>query len=30
MQEYTIKEVAEHNSPQDAWLIIHGQGKLPL
>ncbi|KAH6951893.1 hypothetical protein DER45DRAFT_587560 [Fusarium avenaceum] len=25
MQEYTIKEVAEHNSPQDAWLIIHGQ-----
>ncbi|KAF4949072.1 hypothetical protein FGADI_9146 [Fusarium gaditjirri] len=25
MDEYTIKQVAEHNSPEDAWLIIHGQ-----
>ncbi|KAF5630048.1 NADH cytb-reductase [Fusarium sp. NRRL 52700] len=25
MEEYTIKQVAEHNSPEDAWLIIHGQ-----
>jgi cytochrome b involved in lipid metabolism len=28
MEEYTIKQVAEHNSPEDAWLIIHGQGEL--
>ncbi|KAF5692412.1 cytochrome-b5 reductase [Fusarium denticulatum] len=25
MAEFTIKQVAEHNSPDDAWLIIHGQ-----
>ncbi|RBA22528.1 cytochrome-b5 reductase [Fusarium proliferatum] len=25
MEEYTAKQVAEHNSPDDAWLIIHGQ-----
>ncbi|EGU77406.1 hypothetical protein FOXB_12086 [Fusarium oxysporum f. sp. conglutinans Fo5176] len=25
MEEFTIKQVAEHNSPKDAWLIIHGQ-----
>ncbi|KAF5599527.1 NADH cytb-reductase [Fusarium pseudoanthophilum] len=25
MEEFTIKQVAEHNSPEDAWLIIHGQ-----
>jgi cytochrome-b5 reductase len=28
MAEYTTKQVAEHNSPEDAWLIIHGQGTL--
>lgn len=28
MEEYTAKQVAEHNSPDDAWLIIHGQGTL--
>ncbi|KAF4333250.1 NADH cytb-reductase [Fusarium beomiforme] len=25
MEEYTAKQVAEHNSPEDAWLVIHGQ-----
>ncbi|RBQ75518.1 hypothetical protein FVER14953_13790 [Fusarium verticillioides] len=25
MEEFNIKQVAEHNSPEDAWLIIHGQ-----
>ncbi|TGJ84162.1 hypothetical protein E0Z10_g4604 [Xylaria hypoxylon] len=23
--EYTIKEVAAHNTPADAWMVIHGQ-----
>lgn len=27
MAEYTLKEVAEHKGPKDAWLIIHGKGK---
>ncbi|KAL5586818.1 hypothetical protein FOBRF1_016688 [Fusarium oxysporum] len=25
MEEFTIKQVAEHSGPEDAWLIIHGQ-----
>ncbi|UNI15607.1 Cytochrome-b5 reductase [Purpureocillium takamizusanense] len=25
MKEFTAKEVAEHKSPQDAWLAIHGK-----
>ncbi|KAH6867382.1 hypothetical protein B0T10DRAFT_572372 [Thelonectria olida] len=25
MDEFTTKQVAEHNSPEDAWLTIHGQ-----
>ncbi|KAF4973427.1 hypothetical protein FSARC_252 [Fusarium sarcochroum] len=24
MEEYTVKQVAEHNSPEDAWFVIHG------
>ncbi|CAF3468869.1 unnamed protein product [Fusarium graminearum] len=24
MEEYTVKQVVEHNKPDDAWLIIHG------
>ncbi|KAJ4257980.1 hypothetical protein NW762_008117 [Fusarium torreyae] len=24
MEEYTLKQVAEHNSPEDAWFIVHG------
>lgn len=27
MEEYTVKQVVEHNKPDDAWLIIHGNGK---
>nr|AAO27755.1 reductase [Fusarium sporotrichioides] len=25
MEEYTVKQVAEHNKPDDSWLIIHGK-----
>ncbi|KAF4434173.1 putative NADH cytb-reductase [Fusarium austroafricanum] len=25
MEEYTIKQVAEHHSPNDTWVIIHGK-----
>ncbi|RBR24518.1 uncharacterized protein FIESC28_02714 [Fusarium coffeatum] len=24
MEEYTVKQVAEHNTPDDSWIIIHG------
>jgi cytochrome-b5 reductase len=27
MEELTLLQVAEHNSPKDAWIIIHGLGK---
>lgn len=27
MEEYTAKQVAEHNKLDDAWFIIHGNGK---
>ncbi|RGP73151.1 nadh cytb-reductase [Fusarium longipes] len=25
MEEYTVKQVAEHNRPDDSWIIIHGR-----
>ena len=27
MEEFTTRQIAEHSSPEDAWLVIHGQGK---
>jgi cytochrome-b5 reductase len=27
LPEYTLKEVALHNSKDDNWIVIHGQGK---
>jgi cytochrome-b5 reductase len=26
LPEYTLKEVALHNSKDDNWIVIHGQG----
>jgi hypothetical protein len=28
--EYTAKEVAAHNTSNDVWMTIHGQGITPL
>lgn len=28
LPEYTLKDVAAHNTKGDTWMIIHGQGKL--
>lgn len=30
LPEYTLKEVAAHNTKSDTWIIIHGQGKPPV
>ena len=24
--EFSMKEVASHDKPDDAWMVIHGQG----
>ena len=29
MDTFTLQQVAEHNTPQNAWIAIHGNG-LPL
>jgi hypothetical protein len=26
LPEYTLKEVAAHNTKSDTWIVIHGQG----
>lgn len=28
MSEFGAREVAQHKSPDDAWIIIHGKGKF--
>jgi hypothetical protein len=28
MEEFTANEIAQHNDPKDAWIIVHGRGKL--
>lgn len=30
LPEYTMKDVAAHNTKTDMWIVIHGQGKSPL
>lgn len=27
LPEYTLKDVAGHNTKGDTWIIIHGQGE---
>jgi cytochrome b involved in lipid metabolism len=27
MEEFTAKDIALHNAPKDAWIIVHGVGK---
>ena len=26
LPEYTLKDVAAHNTKKDTWIVIHGQG----
>lgn len=26
LPEYTLKDVVTHNTKQDTWIVIHGQG----
>ena len=30
LPEYTLKDVAAHNTKGDTWMVIHGQGNFPL
>ena len=25
LKQFTMEEVARHNKPEDAWLVIHGK-----
>jgi cytochrome-b5 reductase len=27
LPEYTMKDVAAHNTKADTWIVIHGQGR---
>ena len=27
MKEYTLADVQKHNTPTDAWIVIHNKGK---
>lgn len=30
LPEYTLKDVAAHNTKKDTWIVIHGQGLIEL
>jgi hypothetical protein len=28
LPEYSMQDIAAHNTKRDTWIVIHGQGKL--